>query len=374
MMQSNKLMEFISILRCPNTERPLERMTQTEVDDLNAKIKNGEVFQCDGTQPQTTYEAVLKVKNRDLYYPIVDDIYCLLPNLVLVGKTESNTKLNAQMDAAKQQLQDFYNEVGWQKDESHFVDAVDSEDLRGVSEEYRNRCHDRVKRHLHPSGKYLLDVASGPIQYDAYLRYSEDYQYRVCADISLKGLKEAQKKLKDRGLYVLCDMTHLPFDSNALDGIVSLHTIYHIPKDQQLKAFSEIYRVLQPGRSMVVVYSWGNRSLFMNMALFPWKLVNLLKRLAPKRGSATNGDIYFYAHGYGWYLNELKSRFPVTLKPWRSANVPFLKRFIHRPLLGRWVLKFLFTLEERFPDLMGRHGAYPMLVFEKGRVNASYGV
>jgi len=76
-----------------------------------------------------------------------------------------------------------------------------------------------VKEHLLPKGRYLLDVASGPIQYEEYLSYSQNYQYRICADISLQGLKKAQEKLKDKGLYVLCDMTCLPFNANAVDYV-----------------------------------------------------------------------------------------------------------------------------------------------------------
>ncbi len=356
--------DFISILCCPISRLPLVKLFDQEVSELNKKIDQGQIMHCHGKRAIKTLVEVLKVQGKEYYYPVIDGILCLLPHLVLVGPGENVALLNIEMDDVKNQLQDFYNEVGWQKENKHFVDAVDSEDLRPVSREYIGRCHQRVKRHLNPSGRYLLDVASGPIQYDDYLSYSKDYQYRICADISIQGLKQAQAKLKDKGLYVLCDMTCLPFELNAVDGVVSLHTIYHIPKEQQAKAFSEIYRVLKPNCKMVVVYSWGPRSWLMNIFLLPWKVLGRAKKWLQK-SSQTGPAIYFYAHDYQWFLSEIKSRYRVQLKPWRSVNVPFLQKFCHSFLFGKYLLRFVYQLEEWFPKVLGRLGAYPMLVFEK---------
>lgn len=356
--------DFISILRCPVTKLPLVKLFNQEVSELNKRVDRGEIFHCNGKRAIKTLVEVLKVQGKDYYYPVVDGILCLLPHLILIGDYQENKWLDVKVDDVKKQLQDFYDEVGWQKEDEHFVDAVDSEDLRLVSKEYINRCHQRVKRYLNPKGRYLLDVASGPIQYPEYLSYSEDYQYRICADISLQGLKQAQEKLGEKGLYVLCDMTNLPFEASVVDGVVSLHTIYHIPKEQQATAFTEIYRVLKPKRSMVVVYSWGPRSLLMNLFLLPWKLLNKLK--ASVKGSDANGpSIYFYAHNYKWVKSELNTRFSVQIKPWRSVNVPFLKKFCHTLFFGKYLLRFVYWCEERFPKFMGRFGAYPMLIIEK---------
>lgn len=356
--------DFISLLQCPISGLPIRQLSNKEVVELNQKIDQGGIVHSNGKPSVKTVVEALKVEGKDYYYPVLEGILCLLPHLVLVGTHETSFNFDLELDDVKQQLKDFYDEVGWHKEDNHFVDANDSEDLRPVSREYIRRCHERVKRFLKPKGKYLLDVASGPIQYPEYLSYSEDYEYRICADISLQGLREAKKKLKDKGIYVLCDMTHLPFQANTVDGCVSLHTIYHIPKDQQAKAIAEIYRVLREDSSLVVVYSWGNRSLLMNCLMLPWKVMAKLKaKSSEKRGA----DLYFYAHGYRWFTSEIASRYPVKLKPWRSVNVPFLKKYVHGSILGKWLLKFIYRLEEIFPKAMARIGAYPMMVIEKKR-------
>ena len=51
-------------------------------------------------------------------------------------------------------------------------------------------------------GRFLLDAGSGPVQYDEYLTYSQDYRYRVCMDLSVVALQEARKRLGEKGIYV----------------------------------------------------------------------------------------------------------------------------------------------------------------------------
>ena len=65
----------------------------------------------------------------------------------------------------KDQVREFYNQVGWQEVSEGLYQNARYEDLRPVAREYIHRCHLRVLRHLKSSGKYLLDAGSGPIQY-----------------------------------------------------------------------------------------------------------------------------------------------------------------------------------------------------------------
>src|SRR5512135_432125 len=106
----------------------------------------------------------------------------------------------------KQQVRQFYDQVGWQEQSDGFYQNASYEDLRPVSHEYIHKCHLRVLHHLNPSGKFLLDAGSGPIQYPEYLEYSHGYQHRVCADISIVALQEARKRIGNHGLFVVGDI------------------------------------------------------------------------------------------------------------------------------------------------------------------------
>ena len=96
----------------------------------------------------------------------------------------------------KQQVREFYDQVGWSQAGDGLYQNARYEDLRPVSREYVHNCHMRVKRHLAPTGDILLDAGSGPVQWPEYLTFSENYRYRLCADISLTALKEARKRLR----------------------------------------------------------------------------------------------------------------------------------------------------------------------------------
>jgi ubiquinone/menaquinone biosynthesis C-methylase UbiE len=148
----------------------------------------------------------------------------------------------------KHRVREFYDQVGWQEASDGFYQNASYEDLRQVSHDYIHKCHLRVLRHLDLSGRFLLDAGSGPIQYPEYLEYSHGYQRRVCADISTVALQEARQRIGEHGCYVVCDIANLPFKSEAFDGMVSLHTIHHLPAEEHQRAYIELHRTLAPGR------------------------------------------------------------------------------------------------------------------------------
>lgn len=279
-------------------------------------------------------------------------------------------------DAVKQQVSAFYNEIGWKLESDGFYQNARYEDLRPVSREYIHRCHMRVKRQLAPTGKYLLDAGSGPVQWPEYLTYSEEYQYRVCLDISILALKEARKRLGEKGLFVVSDVANLPFKSDSFDGLVSMHTLHHIPPEEQPAAYEGFGRVLKPGKSGVVVNAWTTPAFMAKMQ----PLVNLmdrangiLKRLKkqeatvqPSTPAKAKPTGTFTQHITPMWLKEkLAGKVQFKILPWRSASVRFLRSVIQPWNCGRLWLKWLYRQEERHPEYYGENGQYPMIVIQK---------
>ena len=162
------------------------------------------------------------------------------------------------MDNTKQQVREFYDQIGWSQIGSGLYQNARYEDLRPISHEYIHKCHLRVNRYLAENGDFLLDAGSGPVQWPEYLTYSAGYRFRVCADISITALREARTRLGGRGLYVVADIAELPFKGEVFDGAVSMHAIHHLPLSEHKHAYLELNRVLKPAQSAVVVNGWDN--------------------------------------------------------------------------------------------------------------------
>jgi SAM-dependent methyltransferase len=274
----------------------------------------------------------------------------------------------------KQQVRKFYDQVGWQLEADGLYQNAHYEDLRPVSAEYIHRCHGRVGRHLKSSGKYLLDAGSGPVQYEEYMEYLRDYQYRVCADISIVALTEARKKLGEKGLYVVSDIANLPFKKEVFEGVMSMHTIHHLPWEDHVRAYQELYRVLAPSSTGVVVNGWTDP------ALIGWldhlvKMVNRTRRkLGKKSASIMKNKLsdqekekgtFVKKYNATWLKAELNGKVPIEILVWRSASVRFLRTFIHQKLAGKQLLRWLFALEEKYPRYFGENGQYPLIVINK---------
>jgi SAM-dependent methyltransferase len=282
--------------------------------------------------------------------------------------------------AVRQQVRQFYDEVGWQVTGEGVYQNTRYEDLRPVSAEYIHKCHLRVNRHLAKQGKYLLDAGSGPVQYPEYRTYSEGYAYRVCADLSIVALQEARKRLGDHALCVVADVSRLPFSAEAFDGVVSLHTLHHLRADDQLQAYREVHRVLTGGRSAVLVNGWTHSPLM--MAVRP--LMVLLERLgmwvARRRGREAPGSgqkkktttdaatgTYIQKLDADWLRGELGDIMRFDFRVWRSVNVRFLRAFVFRPLAGQLWLRLLYAVEETWPHFFGEKGQYPMVIINKAQ-------
>ncbi len=169
-------------------------------------------------------------------------------------------------------------------------------------------------------------------------------------------------------MYLLADITNLPLKDDVIDAIVSLHTIYHVPENLQFVAFHETCRVLKPGSSAVVVYSWGNRSLLMNLTTLPFKVLGaILKRmqmLKKEYSETSEPKLYFHVHKYKYLKSQIRG-FDFEVLVWRSVSVLFTKRYIYGWLFGKRILVLIYWLEDRFPHLFGRIGQYPLFVIKK---------
>jgi ubiquinone/menaquinone biosynthesis C-methylase UbiE len=372
-----------AILRCPITKQSLRLLKLQEMKPLNERIAKGELTHNDGTPVKASIQAGFITEDGQFVYLVLEGIILLLEYLAIPVAGQNGTA-PAGLRAEKKVLQDFYDSIGWQKNEkagTSFVDALKWEDLRPVSREYIHNCHIRVNRYIKNQGRYLLDAGSGPIQYPEYLSYSDGYDFRICVDLSFLALKEAQKKLGDKGIYILGDVTNIPLQDNVVEGAVSLHVIYHVPKDEQVSVFRELHRVVKPGCSAAVVYAWPHPKM-MRLWMLPrrikvylrigirdlkaWvkKILHWEKRRKAVPAQSVPQAPYYFAHDQAYFESNFTGM-EFEIKVWRSVGVPFLRTYIHPRLFGAAILRSLYRKEENNPSLYGRIGQYPLIVIRK---------
>ena len=275
------------------------------------------------------------------------------------------------MNKAEEKVSKFYNKLGWETDVGITEDARRFEDLRESAKDYLSKCRLRVLRHIPETGENILDMASGPIQYEEYLEYSKNFNKRYCVDLSSSALEDAKKKIGDHGVFLNGSFFDIPLDENFFDCAISLHTIYHIDKDKQEEAVRKLIYVTKPGQPIIVVYSnpskifkWVARLIRLPFLLLR-KPKELLEKLIKKSVQKKDLDLYFYTHPIKWWNRFGDVATNVKIMPWRSLNSDIQKCLIPNNEMGKKMFDMIFNLEERFPNFFVKYFCYSMIIITK---------
>ncbi len=266
---------------------------------------------------------------------------------------------------AEASVSDFYNTVGWELSEGNTADAKLWEDLRDNSRAYISKCRLRLLRHIPKDGNYMLDMASGPIQFPEYLEYSKNYDKRYCVDLSAAALYLAKNKIGDKGVYLHGSFFDLEIPENFFDCSLSLHTIYHMDRDLQEVAVRKLLQVTKPGKPVIILYSNPK-----TLVSFPFRLGRKILSLfgldsinASQTRPAEN-SLYFHAHSISWW-DRFGDIATVEILPWRAFASNVQKLLIPDNKFGAWLLDVLFSLEDRYPRIFVKYFQYPMIILTK---------
>jgi len=355
-------MEFIEKLRCPVTKNELSLITREAFTEYNIPEQFGGFGMLSTGLVDTS---------RKYFYPVFDDIIVLHEHYALFTGQGLDARKDLSFD--KQRVFDYYNEVSYKLKDSLkiYEDSPKWVDFRDVSSDYIRTSFNRAS-HFYPStGNYLLDIASGPIGLPEYMALSDGYTYRICVDISINALIQAKiniEKAGKKGIYICGDITNIPIQDNVCDTVLSQHTLYHIPKNDQLTAVNELYRVAKPDSRIVIIYSWFYHSWFMNLSLNFIQLYRIIRHLAGKfyvRLMKSKPRLYFYPHSPRWFRKSFAFSRDIEFYCWRSTNKYFLDVFIHPWLFGKQILNSLIKIEDRYSKCMSRFGEYAAIVITK---------
>lgn len=351
-----------TILQCPITKENLKPLSRAHVTELISK------YDADFLKIDNITEGFIN-ESGSYFYPVFDDILLLLPAYALfLGKGEDR---RGKMAFDKERVFKYYNEINYDSKNGLkiYEDSPKWVDFRNVSNEYIRNSFTRAKKYLNPKGKYLLDIASGPIGLKEYIDLSENFEFRICADISVNALIQAKYNYSHKkGIFICADICNIPIKDNICDSVLCQHTLYHIPKNEQKKAVEEMYRVTKTGSNIVIVYSLFYHSWFMNITLFPIQLYRIVRHIAGKiyvRLFNSKPRLYFYPHSLGWFKRSFDFSNKIEFYCWRSTNKYFLDLFIHEKLGGKKILNWLMKSEDKYSKFWGIIGEYPVIRINK---------
>jgi len=365
----------LHVLRCPLTGKSLELLSPEQIARINRDIHLGLRRHVDSTTPPAPLIEGLGTPEADIVYRIDDDIVCLLPQMA-IQRLAAAVAASALRPESKI-VQSFYNEFGWVKNSAGlFNDTTAFTETRHCARRYQLRCNARILALL-GRGEFLLDVASGAIPHPEYRDHSRHYRTRICVDFSIRALREARAQIGDHGLFVLGNITRLPLAPDAIDAVISLHTLYHLPPDEQPAACAELLRVARPLAPVLVVYVWSTSPL-MNGIERVRRLPRLVRRVLGRRhprppvspSTTTSAPserpaLFFHPCDQTWFSANISSRHPVSLLVWSAVTAEFQTRFFTDNLSGRLLSSLIMQFENSFPRWCGRVGQYPIWKFSK---------
>jgi ubiquinone/menaquinone biosynthesis C-methylase UbiE/uncharacterized protein YbaR (Trm112 family) len=252
MLETSSLSQFAplqTIVCCPNSRSALSLVTTSELvkrlpDEERLRIPEGTVGAFVSESSQTAY-------------PIVGRIVCFLGQDSLrlsKDRWSERTGREAENSSIRRSVKQWYDNFGWLRNEAGIYNdtVLFSQQSLTPHGAYELASHVSLLDRL-SGGDFVLDAASGPIAHAEYLAYSWLYKFRVCVDISLAALRDAQAKLEGKGFCCMADISHLPFREGVFAGVVSGYTIQHIEESQQSEAVAELYRVLKPRSHLCVI-------------------------------------------------------------------------------------------------------------------------
>lgn len=347
-----------NILQCPFTKEGLKLADNDIIIRANKRVRL-----------ESSFTEGLVNSSETIFYPYKKNILFFHQNYCVPLNDEIVVKQNLSFD--KERIFNYYNEIKFIEFEGKriYEDADKWIDFRSFILPYMQNSLSNVKKYIHSKGNYFADIACGSVAFKEYIQLAEGYDCRICIDLSVNALLEAQYNLareKQNGIFICADMLSLPIKENTCDAVVCHHALFHVEKDLQLTALNEMYRIARPVGSVAIVYDWFYHSLLMNLTLGPVQIYRVARHYAGKVYATVfkKNKLYFYSHSRNWFIKNNPGT-SIKFYTWRSINTYFSRLYLHQRLGGKRLLRYLWSLEESKPELMGRIGEYGVIVIKK---------
>jgi ubiquinone/menaquinone biosynthesis C-methylase UbiE/uncharacterized protein YbaR (Trm112 family) len=301
-----------AIVCCPRSRSALSLVTTSELVRLLPEEERCRI-------PEGTIGAFVSESSQTAY-PIVEGIVDFLEQDSLKlshDRPTKRTELDAENASILKSVKEWYDEFGWLRNESGIYNdtALFSQRSLTAHGAYELASHMSLLDRL-SGGDFVLDAASGPIAHPEKLAFSWFYKYRVCVDISLTALREAQSKLGSKGFCCMANICQLPFREGVFEGIVSAYTIQHIAESQQAEAVAELYRILKPHAHLCIIGNLHHTRAHHILVSTVRAIRKVLRLLSTSANRQENADVsafakephqlYFHGRDLEWWGTQAR--------------------------------------------------------------------
>ncbi|HBD95034.1 MAG: hypothetical protein A2015_01500 [Spirochaetes bacterium GWF1_31_7] len=121
--------------------------------------------------------------------------------------------------------------------------------------QYDRELLDSFAASILTNGK-ICDMGYGPSAQNAAYLFNKGYNVEGL-DFSENCIANASENHPEMKFHLM-DMTKTSFKNEIFDGIISLYSLFHIPKEYQNEAILEYYRILKPKGKLLIMNHEGN--------------------------------------------------------------------------------------------------------------------
>lgn len=265
------------------------------------------------------------------------------------------------MNKEKGVVKKYYEEFGWQKtSEGIYNDEHVYGDQRKIIVFYDYLNRSILRRNFKRKGVFFIDVGCGA---NPYTTLAQGFNFHVCVDFTKAGLVEAKRKVVN-GMFVMADLTNLPFKTSVSDGTVAMHVLYHLPRDYQANAVNELARITAKGGRCLIAYS-NLEGFAALMKLIPQRL-RQLKRKNKDQTKRMPNKPPLYAHFFTLEYFKYLPLFGCKIK-FRTAHLlgGQSKSIVPNGFAGYLVLTIVLFIERFFSGTAAKFSVHPAIVIEK---------
>jgi len=263
----------------------------------------------------------------------------------------------------KASVKKYYETFGWQKTADKYGDAYFYPgDPRKSNIFYYSVANARLRRNFKHKGEFFLDAGCGAFP---HATFSQDFNFHVCVDFTKAGLAEAKRKLVN-GMFVMADLTNLPFKTSVFEGAIAMHVLYHLPRDFQANAVNELGRVTAEKSHCLIAYKSNLEGWNALVSLIPQRL----RRLNKKNGEQImpmpdRPPLYSYVFSLKYFENLPSSGYKLKFGTAFLLGDALSSTVVPNGFAGYLVVLIVLFIERFFSGTAAKYSAYPSIVIEK---------